>query len=283
MVIWGAVAAVLLVVITGSLLYTEQSAFCPWCHEMSPYYQAWSGGPHAKSAQCVDCHIDAGVVAHLAHKPSELQELWSHFFVDYRFPNFNVDVPNSRCVRCHATVPDKSGSLFSHAKHEKQATCKVCHAQAGHTVTLAALDAAGILKSGAKAPTPGGMTPSSITGHKKVICQDCHDQAKMKCSSCHQPPHEDRGECSNCHNVGATFVAGHPAGTNCQDCHKPPANHFGSDCAGCHTPGVPFASATFSHPSTHHNYRKFACVKCHPNGYSTSYCSCHKGNPPNGD
>jgi nitrate/TMAO reductase-like tetraheme cytochrome c subunit len=284
LVIWGAVAAVVLVVLTVSLVYTEQSSFCPTCHEMRPYYQAWTVGGHVRSAQCVDCHVDPGLLAHLAHKPIALKEVWDHFFRDNRFPNFTVDIPNSRCIRCHPNVPNKSGSLFSHARHVGRAACKDCHAQAGHTVSLASLAAEGVLKTNVSTPSiaPSG-TPSSIAGHIKVICQSCHDQAKMRCSSCHQAPHENRGECSNCHKPGAAFTASHPAGTDCASCHKPPAKHFGSDCAACHTPGTPFARTTFTHPATHHDYRSRPCVKCHPNGYTTVNCTCHGGNPPSGD
>jgi hypothetical protein len=265
------------VLVTASLIYTEQSSFCPTCHEMGPYYQAWSSGHHVGRAQCVDCHIDAGFIAHIAHKPSEMKELWDHFFANNRFPNFTVDVPNSRCVRCHEKVPDKIGALFSHALHQTKATCKDCHSQTGHIVTLASLDAAGILKSNASTQTVAGMTPSSIVGHKKVICQNCHDQARMRCSSCHQPPHEDRGECSNCHIPGASFALSHSADSNCAACHTAPANHFGSDCKSCHTPGVPFKNATFAHPATQHDYRSIVCARCHPNGFATAYCSCHPG------
>jgi nitrate/TMAO reductase-like tetraheme cytochrome c subunit len=284
-VIWSAVGVLALLALAGSLVYTEQSYFCPTCHEMDPYYQGWTAGPHATKAGCVDCHVDAGILAHLAHKPIALKEVWDHFFATNRFPNFTVDVPNSRCVACHQTVPEKQGALFSHAKHATKALCKDCHSQTGHIVTLAALDAAGILKPGARAPVPGGATPSSAPGHKRVVCQDCHDQATMRCSACHQPPHEDRGECSNCHRPGDTFVAIHPAGTDCgtSGCHTPPASHFGNDCAACHKLGTPFAQATFSHPARvgDHSYRAFPCVKCHPAGYTTSYCSCHNGHPPN--
>jgi hypothetical protein len=171
-----------------------------------------------------------------------------------------------------------------------RARCQDCHAQTGHIVSLASLAAAGVLKSNFTTPSivPSGSvtttgTPSSIPGHIKVICQDCHDQATMRCSSCHQPPHENRGECSNCHKPGPVWIATHPAGTNCADCHTPPANHFGADCAACHSPGVPFAQTVFVHPQTHHDYRSRPCVSCHPNNvYTTAYCTCHRGNPPNG-
>jgi len=275
------VAVVALLAITGSLLYTEQSSFCPVCHEMQPYYDAWQSGGHVSHAECVDCHIDPGFVAHIAHKPSEMVELWDHFFANSKFPNYVVDVPNSRCLRCHETVTVKTTSRFSHVTHEAKAKCKDCHSQAGHLVALATLADAGILKAGATTPTVPGMTPSSIAGHKKVICQSCHDQAKMKCSSCHQPPHEDRGECSGCHKPGSAFVFAHSSSTDCGSCHKPPANHFGTDCASCHKVTVPFNQATFSHPRTKHDYRSRPCAKCHPNGYATAYCTCHNGNPPN--
>ena len=44
---------------------------------------------------------------------------------------------------------------------------------------------------------------------------------------------------------------------------------------------VPFAQTRFSHPQVHHGYQSRPCAKCHPNGYATSFCTCHNGNPPN--
>jgi nitrate/TMAO reductase-like tetraheme cytochrome c subunit len=289
--VWGVVAAVVLVVLAGSVVYTDQSSFCPTCHEMQPYYQAWLAGGHATSARCIDCHVDPGILADLAHKPVALKEVWDHFFATVRFPTPTVDVPNSRCVRCHATITDKPGAAFSHATHAKYVICKECHPQVGHTVTMASLAAAGVLSTSATTPAilasgtavTTGTPASSAAGHITVVCQDCHDLSKMKCSACHQPLHEYLGECSNCHRPGTAFTFAHPAGTNCAACHTPPANHFGTDCSACHTPGVPFASAVFVHPQTHHDYRSRPCATCHPNGYATAYCTCHHGNPPGGD
>jgi len=91
--------------------------------------------------------------------------------------------------------------------------------------------------------------------------------------------------CATCHKKpGVSWAATHPASTGCSSCHKPPASHVGASCASCHKPLVAWTKATFSHPSAgEHSYRSFACAKCHPNGYSTAYCSCHGGNPPQGD
>jgi nitrate/TMAO reductase-like tetraheme cytochrome c subunit len=361
-VIWSAAGLVVLLALVGSLVYTEQSSFCPMCHEMGPYYQAWAAGPHATKAECVDCHVDAGVLAHLAHKPIALKEVWDHFFATNRFPTYTVELPDSRCIRCHDTVPEKPGPVvFSHAKHQTRAKCTDCHAETGHVVTHASLDAAGILNAGVTTPTPAGMRPTSTPGHKPVLCQNCHDQANMKCETCHTGPHNDRGDCAGCHAPDGGFKFSHPTGsdclacheppkphfagacaschtpdvpftettyrhvagascaschkpparhfgTNCSFCHKPsipfaqttyrhavgancaschraPANHFGSSCSSCHSPSVAFSKARFSHPGGlgEHSYRSFACVKCHPNGYATSYCSCHHGHPPTGD
>lgn len=323
--LWGTLAVVLLVAMAGSMVYTERSGFCPSCHEMTPYYSAWQKGGHVSKAQCVECHVDPGVIAHLAHKPIALKEVWDHFTRDNRFPNYSVEVPDSRCVQCHPKVEKKIGSRFSHALHQKYARCQECHATAGHEVSLDSLRAAGILKEVAgMPPVPTGVTPSVASGHKKVVCQKCHDQAKMKCTMCHQAPHDPRGECSSCHDPGEKFVFvhpatgvdcgschkkpvghratnaacttchrnggkswafAHPADNDCRGCHTAPAKHFGTACADCHTPSVPFARTRFNHTGDtgEHSYLSFACVKCHPRSYATASCTCHGGKPPTDD
>ncbi|MDO8964052.1 MAG: NapC/NirT family cytochrome c [Coriobacteriia bacterium] len=286
--LWGGLAIVVLAATAGSLVYTERSEFCPTCHEMTPYYSAWQASGHVGKAQCVDCHVDPGVIAHLAHKPIALKEVWDHFTADKRYPNYTVEVPNGRCIQCHPRVEKKIGSRFSHALHQKKARCQDCHAITGHEVSLDSLRVAGILKEGAgPPPVPTGVKPSAAPGHMVVVCQKCHDQAKMKCTTCHQAPHEPKGQCSECHKPGSRFVFvhpvsnadcgschkkpakhrattapcttchrggsktwafAHPTAKNCGSCHKAPARHYGTACAGCHTPRVPFARAHFSHP-----------------------------------
>lgn len=273
-------------VLIGSMVFTERPQFCPVCHEMGPYYDAWAAGPH-NEISCADCHVDPGVVSHGLHKFVALKEVWDHFTRTNLFPNYTVELPDSRCEACHPKVRDTLGAKFSHALHAGKAPCKDCHATVGHTVTLAALDTAGILKLAATGPpTPGGATPSAAAGHIGVACQRCHDQAKMKCSQCHKAPHEVKpGECSDCHTTGTKFVFVHTTNTACASCHKPPANHFGSSCATCHRIGVPFRNATFRHTGDtgEHSYRSFACVKCHPKDYSSASCTCHGGKPPRDD
>lgn len=282
------IAAVLVLGVAGvaAAVYTERPQFCPTCHEMGPYYDAWAVGPHRQTA-CVDCHVDPGVVNHGLHKFVALQELWHHFTRVNLFPNYGVELPDRRCQACHATVKDTLGPKFSHAVHASKAQCQACHAAVGHSVPLDALKAAGILRPDAAGPpTPGGTTPSSAPGHTAVACQRCHDQAKMACTQCHSAPAKHAvGACRTCHVPGPKWVFTHPASTACTDCHKAPANHYGPACPSCHTVGVPFKNTVFRHRGAtgEHSYRSFPCVKCHPKGYASASCTCHGGRAPRGD
>ena len=242
------VTAILLIgALAVTLQYTETPPFCRTCHEMEPYYQAWAKGRHT-SVACVDCHIDPGIVAHGLHKFVALRELRDHFTTSPVFPGQTVDMPNSRCVRCHPIVSNNSASRFDHALHARQGQCVVCHATTGHDVTLDALRAAGVLSPSASvlatsSPVGRGVP---LPGHMTVDCQRCHDMTKTRCSTCHRTTrHEPRGECSDCHR--------------------------------------PATAWTFVHPASRHDYRSLTCAKCHPNGYRTYFCTCHGTNTPKGD
>ena len=240
-------------------LATDQPTFCKTCHGMQPFYDAWHVGAH-KNVSCIDCHVDPGYPSRFTHKFVALKEVYDQLFTRATFPNYNADVPNSRCRRCHSTLPIKVGAAdqFSHQMHlSRGAQCASCHATVGHKVAFAALASAGVLNPNQVAGTtfvgeqftgtPGRH--SALPGHKPVPCANCHDQANLQCGFCHTPP----------------------------------ANHFGADCKLCHKPGVAFRA--FTHPpSGEHNYRSRPCVKCHPNSYTTVYCTCHPGGrPPKGD
>lgn len=258
MLIGGVVAVLLLAAFVGSSLYTDRSQFCSTCHEMVPYGAAWGDGQHADNAQCVDCHVDAGLPARLSHKFVALKEVYEHFAGDTKFPRPAApDVPSERCVRCHPDVPDTLSNGFPHAEHAKKGTCAECHFDAGHSVSTQALKDAGVYAAGVTpqrlrtelAVVGGGS--ANLPGHPSVSCSRCHDMKKVPCSACHRVP-----------------AKGHPD-TN------------GEECSRCHRAGASFA---FKHPSAgEHDWRKIPCAKCHPSGYSSAYCSCHGGNPPKGD
>jgi len=255
-----------ILVVLGAVLFvpvavlTDQPAFCKTCHTMVPFYDAWKQGPH-KDVSCIECHVDPGTARRLEHKFVALNEVYAEFFKHSTFPNYNAGIVDARCEHCHPDVVTQTttpGGKFSHVAHlNKGVRCAQCHASTAHKVTFSALNSARLLNV---ANAPAGLTyvgeafkasggaPSALPGHKPVPCSNCHDQANLQCSFCH--------------------------GT--------PANHYGADCKACHRPSTPFAN--FAHPrSGEHNYRSRPCVKCHPNGYQTVYCTCHKGNPPQGD
>ena len=251
----GIVVAVLIVSFFPIALATDQSVFCKSCHTMQPFYVSYMAGPHADHATCIDCHVDAGYPARFSHKFVALKEVYAQFFGNAKFPNYNADVPDSRCLRCHPDAPTKVVGQFQHGNHiGRGIACAKCHATTGHKVTFEALGAAGLLNS-ANAPAGAqfvGQQFTSMTGkgsaypgHKPVPCQNCHDQANLDCSFCHTPP----------------------------------ANHFAGNCRQCHVDAsVPFKQ--FQHPPTHHYYLSRPCVKCHPVDFAHVYCTCHKGNPP---
>jgi cytochrome c nitrite reductase small subunit len=255
---------------------TETPRFCTNCHEMGPYYDSWAAGAH-KGVSCVDCHVDAGTVKHVEHKIVATKELWVHLTGDPRFPQGTAEVPNKRCLTCHAGILDKTGPRFSHKQHAGAGPCVECHSEVGHRVTNAALAKVGVLQPGLEGSA--SVIPVSPRGgaigapkHTAVSCTKCHDVAKVACSKCHKPTHVARGECTTCHRPGARWTFSHPESQDCASCHAAPTKHFGPGCASCHTLDVPFAKTVFKHVSTD-------CASCHaaPAKHRGGACAdCHR-------
>ncbi|TLM69039.1 MAG: hypothetical protein FDZ70_09855 [Actinobacteria bacterium] len=256
---------------------TDRAGFCRSCHEMTPYHDAWSEGPHA-GVECVACHVDPGTAARLEHKFVALAEVRAHFAGDPVFPLATAPVvPDARCIACHADVETSRTAGFSHETHTARGPCVRCHSTAGHEVATAALAAAGIWSGRAPAasatatgPAPGRGS-ADVTGHVKVGCTSCHTLSELRCSDCHDPRHPSRGECTTCHAPGAAFVFTHPKDTSCEKCHKTPdpTHAKGARCAACHPEP---ASWKFAHPTTG------MCESCHarPSGHRAGACtSCH--------
>ncbi len=253
---------------------SERASFCTSCHEMGPYYDAWAKGPH-RLVECVECHVDAGALNHVSHKATAAKELWIHLTGDPRFPKGTAAVPDARCLTCHASIPRSSGPRFSHKAHAKTGPCLTCHLDVGHRVPLAALVAAGVLKSGVETSrTPAAASAATTaTLHTVVPCTRCHDLNAIACATCHKPAHKDRGECATCHRPGPRWVFSHPASADCASCHAAPQKHFGASCASCHSPSVPFARTVYTHTSD-------ACGDCHaaPARHNTAAAcaACHR-------
>jgi len=260
---------------------TDQPSFCRSCHEMTPYHDAWSAGPH-NEVSCIECHVDEGEVPRLLHKFVALREVVSHVRGDTSFPRDTfASVPDYRCKRCHEQVTSED-AFFDHGLHEERGPCMKCHAFVGHDVSIASLKAAGIY-SGAKPSYPASKESSiavvddgraDLPGHVSVYCSTCHRMSNTTCSACHKPPHQARGECTTCHRPGTTFVFTHPKNRpDCQTCHTKSATHttIKGACSDCHKqPGVAWS---FVHPP-----KSATCTECHvrPANHRGGPCStCH--------
>ena len=179
-ILWAVVVLALVgaVAFVPAARITDRSTFCKTCHTMVPFYNAWEQGPH-KDVECIECHVDSGTARRLMHKFVALNEVYAEFFTHSTFPNYNADIPDARCERCHPEVMRQTTTAdgkFSHVTHlNKGVRCAQCHASTGHKVTFSALKDAGLLNP---ANAPAGLTyvgesfkastgkPSALPGHK---------------------------------------------------------------------------------------------------------------------
>ncbi len=275
------VLLVVAVAFVGVASATDQPGFCRSCHEMAPYHDAWSQGSHSE-VSCIECHVDSGEVARLAHKFVALKEVVAHVQRDWDFPRATPPrVPDKRCAACHTKITVEQ-ARFDHALHADRAGCATCHAAVGHDVTTAALKAAGIY-SGLE-PATRSVDASTVAvvdsgianlpGHVTVTCSRCHIMANTTCEACHKPKHKPLGTCSTCHVPGDEFVFIHPTKRpDCETCHTKGAKHtkIAGACSGCHKqPGVAWS---FKHPG-----KSSTCTDCHarPSRHASGACTrCH--------
>ena len=281
--------------------FTESNKFCGTdCHEMWPYRDTWATSTH-KATNCVMCHIAPGPVNFLKTKLAASREVWVHFTGLPQKPiTVTRHIPNGACDRsgCHTTAQtSKTLSLGTPAP----VTFK--HGSPGHTKQLCIACHAGLVHQGAPGVTAAPANSMST-------CFNCHTTNTTKCSYCHQPPHAPRGDCQNCHNLGA-WVGGknfaHPqplvgkhAQIACQTCHTKGVSIPPDGCVNCHGDhhgGLPnciqchvlahFVPSTFSHPQEGPHVPKgdqpLQCSNCHTNGLGQKgTCPCHGNNPPTG-
>ncbi len=260
---------------------TSKPAFCNSCHEMTPFYEAWTAGPHA-SVDCVTCHVDPGLAAQVSHKAVALQEVYIHFTQDPTFPG-SAEVPDDRCLSCHGGTIDPGIADFDHETHRAGKTCVSCHSGVGHTVTSSALADAGILDPAAYSRIQSqkvaevGSGVANLDGHAPVTCSSCHDLAATGCASCHTEPDQHTTTtaetCLTCHTTDSAWQFSHPTDTECAECHTAPDGHYDGTCSSCHDPATAFAATVFTHPAAEAN-----CVDCHtsPSGHSVEACAtCH--------
>jgi hypothetical protein len=218
---------------------------------------------HASKGNCQDCHPTTGHnVTSDALKSAGV---------------FNPNVTPPALALKVATVNGGKANVPGHVKvvcsdcHDMKATgCRACH----------------------KPPhvERGDCAQCHQPGTKFVFR---HPTGDLDCSKCHKVPKKHpaiaQGKpCRQCHVPGTSFTAKHTSSLTapCSDCHQVPAGHpagMTGQCSQCHIhPGV---SWVFAHRGNtgEHNYRSFACKKCHPKTYTQASCTCHGGRAPSGD
>jgi nitrate/TMAO reductase-like tetraheme cytochrome c subunit len=270
-IIYIGVAAFVVALGIGSYITAEvysTSKSCDSCHEMNAYYNSWSVSVH-RNVECVQCHIPPGFPSFVKTKVLSLRELWVHLTGSVEPPlAVTRKIPSGNCLACHANPGNvtKGTTTFPHSAHS-DAKCVDCHVRLVHRTVN----------------PPYYVDPLTMSK-----CLSCHNgqsgSPPSNCGACHTPPHEARGECSNCHNTNSFFrtlaapsshplalTGGHqgvacsschvtragvsnipgtslpqPAGLSCVSCHA--VQHVGlTDCANCHTVNG-FLPSTFQHP-----------------------------------
>jgi len=302
--------------------YTERSSFCvSACHEMNPYGVTWKTSVH-RNVACVKCHIKPGFVSLVKAKGSALREVYVHFAGEVKAPIAVTEhVPSSTCREsgCHSR-----NAAYDRVVLRTTTTLAGSGSGGGSPGALASpapaatalLVAAGASPQAAAPASPAPPVVFSHDRHTGVQCIECHDRvvhrvvpgrtyvdprsmtfcmtchdgkrAAATCQTCHAPPHEARGACTDCH-VSGTWASDfkHPVALGpshqalvCEKCHTqstPQAMGFASGCVSCHAKRHATVSITL-------------CAKCHvPTHFKPSTfkhprsgCeSCHK--PPHPD
>ncbi|HYF91449.1 MAG TPA: cytochrome c3 family protein [Symbiobacteriaceae bacterium] len=207
---------------------------CAACHTMDSHVQQWEEGSH-KDVACTACHADPGVSGWVKMKVGQIQMKFRQEEVD--LSQIATEVPNSRCLECHARqMPwvmqdlkpaklDEKGEPIRPDKSE----LKYLTAIAGHDVHLTmesplkCTDCHSIVSHG---PAPAKRQDHAQAMHE--ICLDCHAQRQVTlnvrsstaCSACHI----NREKVVPNDHLSASFRSGHADSaakdsSTCTQCH----------------------------------------------------------------
>ncbi len=250
--ITAGVIVLLVIVSFVTAHFVDRNSFCGSCHEMKPYSASWRDSQH-DNIPCRDCHIPTSTSAFLVHNLGSLRDLGVRIFGISKDPlTVTKGISNATCLRCHSSRPSDPHLphvIFSHSTHANEA-CVTCHQQVVHR----------------EAGPPYYEDPGA-----KASCLKCHDGtvAPSTCTTCHTAPHEDRGQCENCHNTliwgGPAFqhpfpLTGGHAYLRCVDCHNAKQGTMG-------IPGTDLGNANprciSCHGDHHNDASKQDCSACH--------------------
>lgn len=210
---------------------------CSACHTMDTQVQAWKDSSH-KNVACTECHADPGVGGWVQMQVGLIRMQFDTADVD--LSKIATEVPNQRCMDCHARqMPwvmqdlkpaklDEKGEPIRPDKSQLQ----FLSAAAGHDVHLTMENPLGCTEchsAVSHGPAPAQRVDHVATMHK--ICLDCHAEQKVavavrntvSCSACHidlaKVTPEDHKSASFRNSHGDSAVKDAAA---CTQCHLNP-------------------------------------------------------------
>lgn len=122
---------------------SDEPEACINCHIMTPYYQSWNHGSHARWTNCNDCHVPHdNVISKYAFKAKDGLYHAAVFTLNAepqvirpRAESYEVIMGN--CVCCHTQLNTefvKTGMItYAESKEGKGLACWDCHTEVTHS------------------------------------------------------------------------------------------------------------------------------------------------------
>lgn len=274
---------------------------CASCHSMEQEVASWAQSPHQDVA-CLQCHTESDV-AWIRHEFAEKNmEMADH---PQLAPTIPLQVPNERCLDCHApqmdyllkdeappplkapaVLSDKPGTPMAinamhdlHVNGEEAISCGACHFGSAHgpeTTSTARVDA---VHNACQSCHTEKQVTMAVTG--SVSCGACH----ISVGSVTPKDHKNQIEWRVAHGTAST------AGT-CGECHfgpsagphgmlTSPAAYTSSTedgCLACHGVAMPHPTGWMQGHTGEFRASSTTCANCHGTTGQGLYAT-YSGNP----
>ena len=122
----------------GYSYLTNNPQACTNCHVMRTQYDGWVKSSHRNAATCNDCHTPHNLIGKYAVKLNN--GFWhSFYFTSGHYPDtiriteFDEEVVEAACRRCHQNITTAIAASVTHAKGEEGFDCTRCHGEVGHS------------------------------------------------------------------------------------------------------------------------------------------------------
>lgn len=122
-----------LVYAEGTSYLSNDAETCVNCHIMREQYDRWNHSSHKAVAVCNDCHTPHNFIGKWAVKGingfrHSYAFTTGNFEEPIRITQFNADIVQENCVRCHETAV----SLMITNPQGEAVRCVSCHGNVGH-------------------------------------------------------------------------------------------------------------------------------------------------------